>query len=306
MRRVDLPYLLGAFLYHNIWFSKHISDEKYLKILYKGYMGKQLDISNPKSFNEKMQWLKLYDRNPQYTDMADKIEVKKYVERLIGPSFVIPTLGVWNTFEEINFSNLPNQFVLKCSHDSGGLVICRDKKSFDVNKARLTINKSLKRNYFWPHREWPYKNIQPRILAEKYMEDKSANDDSTSIGLIDYKFFCFNGVPQLLYISKGLENHYTAGISFYGMDGVELAFHRRDYKPYHGAVIPSNFTEMKNIAEKLAQDIESPFVRIDLYSVGDKSYFSEITFTPCGGMVPFEPESADYDLGKKLTLPITK
>lgn len=279
-------------------------DDQYLARRFQAEFGYPLDLSNPKTFNEKLQWLKLYDRTPEYTAMVDKYEAKKYVAGIIGEQYIIPTLSVWDSFDEIDFDKLPNQFVLKCTHDSGGLVVCRDKETLDFNSAKQKIEKSLRRNYFWVGREWPYKGVRPRIIAEMYMEDEAAgNMHGAPQGLTDYKFFCFNGKPELLYISVGLENHSTAKISFYDLNGNEMPFHRDDYQPYHNAPMPDNLSEMKEVAEKLASAVDSPFVRIDLYSINGSVYFSEITFSPCSGMIPFSPASADLQMGKMLTLP---
>ena len=176
-------------------FLKCISDEKYLKLTFKDKMGYPLNLKEPKTFCEKLQWLKLYNRKPEYSDMVDKYEAKKYVAERIGDEYIIPTLGVWDKFEDIDFDNLPNQFVLKCTHDSGGLAICRDKSNFDKEYARKKIKKCLKHNYYWSSREWPYKNIKPRIIAEKYMEDSVTKE------LRDYKFFCFNGKMKFMFIA---------------------------------------------------------------------------------------------------------
>ena len=272
-------------------------DEQYLEKRFSYLMGYPLNLENPKTFNEKIQWLKLYDRKPLYTMLVDKYEAKECVKKIIGEQYIIPGLGVWDNFDDIDFSTLPKQFVLKCTHDSGGLIICRDKEKLCIDKARKKIKNCLAVNYYWRGREWPYKDVKPRIIAEKYIENKAEK------GLIDYKFFCFNGNPLLLYISRGLENHSMAEISFYDMNGKEKNFHRIDYKPYHNAVIPDNFEQMKNIASMLAREIGSPFVRVDLYSLENKIYFSEITFHPCSGMIPFDSLSADIELGNMLFLP---
>ncbi|MBR6728834.1 MAG: glycosyl transferase [Clostridia bacterium] len=276
-----------------------MSDERFLKRKYRLVMGKPLNLKNPKTYNEKLQWLKLYDRKPEYTTMVDKYEVKQYVSSLIGEDYIIPTLGVWDKFEEIGFDALPEQFVLKCTHDSGGLAICRDKAKFDIDKAKKKIELCFKRNYFWSNREWPYKNVKPRIIAERYMEDENEAE-----GLTDYKFFCFNGEPKLLYVSQGLQNHATAAISFYDLEGNEMPFHRSDYKPIaEKMILPERFDEMLSIVRKLAAEVNNPFVRIDLYSICGKIYFSEITFFPCSGMLPFEPEEWDYTFGSWINLP---
>ncbi|MBR2309191.1 MAG: glycosyl transferase [Oscillospiraceae bacterium] len=279
-----------------------IPDKLYIQMRFFQRMKRLPDLKNPKTFNEKLQWLKLYDRKPEYTTMVDKYEVKRYIAEQIGEKYVIPTLGVWDRFEDIDFDSLPDQFVLKCTHDSGGLVICRDKSKLDKEAAKKKIEASLKVNYYWQGREWPYKNVKPHVLAEAYMED-----ENESQGLTDYKFFCFNGEPKLLYISQGLEDHATAQISFFDMDGQKTPFYRSDYRPMDdGFTLPGNFEDMHKIAQILAQRINCPFVRIDLYSIKGKLYFSEITFSPCSGMLPFQPMEWDQKLGDWISLPTDK
>lgn len=179
---------------------KDMNDEEYLKKLFKCHMKRELNLDNPQTFNEKLQWLKLYDRKPEYTTMVDKYAVKKYVADVIGEEYIIPTLGVWNHFDEIDFDKLPNQFVLKCTHDSGGIVICTDKSNLDLKAAKKKIEKCLKRNYYWSSREWPYKNVKPRIIAEKYMSDEGKEE------LSDYKVLCFNGEPKIVEVHNGRFN----------------------------------------------------------------------------------------------------
>ena len=276
-------------------FFNWMPDKAFLKMRYKRKFGKKLNLENPQNFNEKLQWLKLYDRKPEYTQMVDKYEAKKYVAERIGEEYIIPTLGVWEKFEDIDFDSLPNQFVLKCTHDSGGLVICRDKATFDKEAAKKKINKSLKVNYYLKGREWPYKNVKPRIIAEEYMEDAKTKE------LIDYKFYCFNGKVKYLYISEGLDNHSTAKISFVTLDWTFAPFNRSDYKPF--ALLPQepfHFNEMIKIAEKLSYGIN--FMRVDLYEINEKVYFSELTFTPCSGFMPFQPKIWDLKLGAELEL----
>lgn len=280
-------------------FFKWIPDKKYIKIKYKLEMNKKLNLQNPQMFNEKLQWLKLYDRNPAYTKMVDKYEAKKYVADIIGREYIIPTLGVWEKFEDIDFSKLPNQFVLKCTHDSGGLVICRDKSKLNMKEARRKINKSLKRNYYLIHREWPYKKVRPRIIAEKYMATYKQKE------LIDYKFFCFNGEPKFLYVSEGLSNHENARISFANMNYEKTEFYRKDYRPFDKLPDkPTNFDKMKELSKKLSKNI--PFIRVDFYEVNGQIYFGELTFFPCSGFIPFEPEEWDIKLGDMLKLPKEK
>lgn len=280
-------------------FYKNMSDEEYIRKKYRIRVQQELNLEAPCTFNEKLQWLKLYDRRDEYTTMVDKHDVKEFVSNIIGKEYIIPTLGVWDRFDDIDFESLPDQFVLKCTHDSGGLVICRDKNKLDKTMAKRIITNSLKRNYYLVHREWPYKNVKPRIIAEQYLED----GNSTS-GLTDYKFFCFNNEVKMLYVSQGLDDHATARISFYDLNGNEMPFHRKDYKPIQGpAKIPDNFPEMLHIAQKLAIEVNAPFVRIDLYSIAGKTKFSEITFFPCAGMLPFEPAEWDEEIGRWLQLP---
>ncbi len=284
-------------------FLKIIPDTLYIKMLYRMHFGKKLDLNNPRTFNEKIQWLKIHDRNPRYTDLVDKYEVKKYVSDIIGEEYIVPVYGIWESFDEIDFNAIPDQFVLKCTHDSGSAIIIRDKNTFDYETTRKILNKSLRHNFYYDTREWPYKNIEPRIIIEKLLEnDDCLNSTDNTQGIIDYKFFCFSGEPKLLYISKGLEDHSKAAISFYDLEGNELYFRRKDYKAFHNAVLPDNFPDMIGISRKLAQHIGSAFLRVDLYSIRGRIYFSEVTFFPCGGLLPFDPESADLELGSLINL----
>ncbi|WP_283673720.1 ATP-grasp fold amidoligase family protein [Butyricicoccus sp. Marseille-Q5471] len=283
---------------------KRMPDEEFLKRKFKIIMGYDLDLDKPVSFNEKMQWLKLHDRKPIYTQMVDKFEAKQYVTDIVGKDFIIPTYGVWDSFDDIDFSTLPERFVLKCTHDSGGLVICRDKKNMDIVKARQKINHSLRTNYYYSGREWPYKNVKPRIIAEKFM----SNDNSNSInntdlpsGLIDYKFYCFNGKPELLYVSKGLENHKTARISFLSLDWKFAPYCRTDYTPFEDLpLMPENYNKMIELAKLLSAG--HSFLRVDLYEVNKHVYFSELTFSPCSGFLPFGSREQDNMMGSLLKL----
>ncbi len=277
-------------------FLKKMSDEKYLKLIFKERMGYPLNLENPKTFNEKLQWLKVYNRRPEYTAMVDKYEAKLYVSEKIGEEYIIPTLGVWESFDEIDFDALPNEFVLKCTHDSGGLVICRDKTKLDKKKAREKIEKSLKRNYYWNSREWPYKDVKPRIIAEKYMEDSATQE------LRDYKFFCFNGEMKVMFIASERYNETTET----RFDFFDREFQHLDFRNGHpNADVPpkkpEKFEEMCVLAEKLAGEI--PLLRVDFYEVNGKVYFGELTFSHWGGMMPFEPKEWDEKLGGFIKLP---
>lgn len=268
-------------------------DELYLKILYRYKMKKKLNLNNPMTYNEKLQWLKLYDRNPDYTRMVDKYEVKNYVKDIIGEEYIIPTLGVWDKFEDINFDELPQQFVLKCTHDSGGLVICKNKSTLDIDEARNKINHCLKRNYYLNTREWPYKNVQPRIIAERYMVDESGTE------LKDYKFFCFDGEVKSLFIAtdRGIDTKFD----FYDMSFNHLDL-KNGYRNSNKKILcPMGFEKMKQLSKKLSKGI--PQSRIDFYDINGKVYFGEITFFHWSGLTPFEPEEWDYTFGKWIELP---
>ena len=260
------------------------------------FFGRFCNFKNPQTYNEKLQWLKLHDRNPIYSTMVDKYEAKKYVAEIIGEECIIPTIGIWNKFEEIDFNSLPNQFVLKCTHDSGGLVICRDKTKLDIEAARKKINKSLNRNYYHMHREWPYKNVTPRIIAEQYMEDESGYE------LKDYKWFCFDGHPKALFIAKdrGVEGEETK-FDFYNEDFVHLPFTNGHPNSPDPVSKPTSFDEMKKLAGKLSNGF--PHLRVDFYDINGKIYFGELTLYHWSGMVPFEPEEWDYIFGSWIKLP---
>ena len=276
-----------------------LSDEKYLKIIYKSFFNKKLDLNDPKTFNEKLQWLKLYDRKDIYTKMVDKYEAKEYISSIIGKEYVIPTLGIYDSFDEIDFSKLPNQFTIKCTHDSGSVIVCKDKKSFSLTIARKKIEKCLKKNYYYTNREWPYKNIKPRIIIEKYLENNN------KLPLCDYKFFCFQGSPKYMYISTGLENHATASMSFFDMDYNAVTLKRADYKALDNVPPrPKNYEKMKKFAKVLSKNL--PHLRVDFYEIDGQLFVGELTFTTNGGFIPFEEEKWDIKLGDLIKLPEKK
>lgn len=262
--------------------SHIIPDRIYLHIKYYLRTGKRLNLRNPVTYTEKLQWLKLHDRRPVYTTLVDKYEVKKFVAEKLGEEHVIPLLGVWDSAEDIPFDLLPNQFVLKCTHDSGGLQICRDKSSFDFNAAKKKIQDVLKVNYYWASREWPYKNVKPRVIAEQYMEDAETGETR------DYKFFTFNGEPKVMYIATGRGSGETYG-DFFDMDFNHLEL---DIDHRNAPVCPEKpdcFEEMKKAAAVLAKG--TPQVRVDFYVINGQYYFGEMTFFHCGGFVNLKPDS---------------
>ena len=273
-----------------------IPDKLYLKIMYRRCLGKKLNLKNPQTYNEKLQWLKLYNRNPEYTKMVDKYEVKKYVADKIGEEYIIPTLGVWNKFEEIDFDTLPQQFVLKTTHDSGGVVICKDKSTFDYETAKKKLNSSLKNNFYYMGREWPYKNVKPRIIAEKYMEDSATKE------LRDYKLFAFDGVVKALFIASDRQNpNEDTKFDFFDSTLKHLDFTNGHPNASVPPACPETFAEMKKLAEKLSEKI--PHLRCDFYEINGKIYFGELTFFHWSGFTPFSPEEWDKTFGDWIKLP---
>jgi len=272
----------------------YLPDAIYLKLLYKDFIGKKLDLDNPKTFNEKMQWLKLFDRKPEYINMVDKYEVKKYITDIIGSEYIIPTLGIYEKFDDIDFDKLPNQFVIKCTHDSGGIVICKDKENLDLKQTRKTINKFLKRKYYFFNREWPYKNVRPRIIIEKYMEDEKEKE------LIDYKIMCFNGEAKLEFTCSERFSNDGLKVTFFDNEWNKLPFERKYESSKKEIKKPSNFEKMIELSEKISKDII--FLRVDWYEINGKLYFGENTFFPGSGLEKFKPEEWDLKLGNLIKL----
>lgn len=272
----------------------HLSDNIYLKLRFYQKMNKKLNLSNPKTFNEKLQWLKLNDRKYIYTIMVDKYEAKEYVANIIGKEYIIPTIGIYNSFDEINFDKLPNHFVIKCTHDSGGLIICKDKTKLNIKNARKKIQKSLKRNYYYSEREWPYKNVKPRIIIEEYMEDNKSSD------LKDYKLFCFNGKPEFTLVCSERFSSNNMCKTYFDNNWKPLNLYEGNHKHDENIISPTNFEMMKKYAQKLSHDI--PFLRVDFYEINGRIYFGELTFYPNGGFGKFSPEEWDYKLGNLINL----
>ena len=272
-----------------------MDDEAYLRRHFRYAMGYEPDLADPKTYSEKLQWLKLHDRRPLYTKLVDKYEVKDYVAEKIGIEYVIPTIaGPWDSVEEIDFDALPDQFVLKCTHDSGGVVICRNKASFDREAAMKKLAKTLRRNFFWAGREWPYKDVKPRIFAEQYLEDESGE-------LRDYKFFVFDGQVRALFIACDRSSSEETKFDFFDEDFRHLPF--RNGHP-NAPVCPEKpccFEAMKEIAARLGEGF--PHIRVDLYEVDGHVYFGEMTFYHWSGLCPFDPPEWDRVFGDWIRLP---
>lgn len=275
-------------------FLNWLPDKPFLILCYAARVGKKLDLTNPYTFNEKIQWLKLYDRKPEYTQMVDKYEVKRLVADAIAEDFVIPTLGIWDNFDDIDFDALPNQFVLKCTHDCGGLVICRDKKTLDVKAARKKIERSLKRNYYYNCREWPYKNVPPRIIAEQYMQD----GDNANLPV--YKIFNFSGEPRIIQVVQDDKTPHET-IDYFDTQWQLLEMRQNFPNSNVPMPRPKQLDEMLEIARKLS--IGFPFIRTDIYEINGKLYFSEYTFYSDAGFAKFTPDCWDEILGSWVEIP---
>ena len=276
--------------------TRWISDEAFLKKQYKNIFGTSLNLDNPQTFNEKLQWLKLYNRKPEYTMMVDKYKVREYIAQTLGEEYLIPLIGVWDDPDEIDFDALPDQFVLKCNHNSGlGMCICKDKSKLDIPKVKAELRKGLKQDYYQPGREWPYKDVPRKIICEKYMQD-----DSKTGELADYKVLCFNGEPRLVEIHRGR----FAGVhtqDFYNEDWVKTDIEQPDL-PLSDEIMqrPLFADEMFRLSRILAKNI--PHVRVDWYYAGGRLYFGELTFFDGSGFGAFEGNQ-DMEIGSWLKLP---
>lgn len=287
-------------LYYFLRFTsldRFVPDAPFIRLKYRCYTGSKLHLNSPKTYTEKLQWLKLHDHNPLYTTLVDKYAVKKWVSDIIGEEYVIPTLGVWDKPEDIDWNSLPNQFVLKCTHDCGGLVICRDKATLDKDSAMVKLRKSLKFDYYLAGREWPYKNVPRRIIAEQFIESKPENKD-----LPDYKWYCFNGEPKFCQVIQERSTKET--IDFFDLEWKHQEFVGLNENADNAIVTPKRPANLKThirIAKELSKN--TTFARIDLYDVNDRQYFGEVTLYPACGFGKFRPEQYNDILGKMLTLP---
>ena len=295
---------IGYFLFKSFIFvwnrmNMFIPDELFLRVIFRYRVGYWPNLKTPKTYNEKLQWLKLHDKHPEYSQLVDKIEAKKYVASIIGEKYIIPTLGIWNNVDEIDWDSLPNKFVIKITSDSGGIVVCKDKAQLDKEKAKAKLKHGWGKNYYRFNKEYPYKDIKPRIIAEQYMEDESGYE------LKDYKIFCFDGVPRCLFVAtdRGKKNEDTK-FDFYDMEFNHLPFLNGHPNARNWPAKPENFEEMIEVAKKLSKGF--CHVRVDLYNVNGKIYFGELTFFHWSGMKPFKPIEWDYKMGNMIKLPKQK
>ena len=277
----------------NRW-PRIMSDKWYIKTQWLRECGYRLDLENPRTFNEKIQWLKLFDRNPLYTLLVDKYRVKEWVAQKIGSQYVVPTLATYKSVQEITPESLPLQFVLKCNHDSGGVIVCRDKASFDFKKAMAILDSHLKNNHYYYAREWAYKHVKPMLFAEQYLEDSVSED-----ALVDYKWFCFNGEPKIMYLCRERGSHPVT--AFFDMEYRHLPFTMANPIATTLPEKPAQFEKMKQLAATLSQGI--PHVRVDFYLAQNQIYFGEMTFYDSAGYGPFNPPVWNYTLGEMLILP---
>ncbi len=275
-----------------------LPDKLYLELMFKTRLGYKLDLKNPKTFNEKLQWLKLHDRKPIYTTMVDKYEAKKYVADKIGEQYIIPTFGVWDNPDDIDFDALPDQFVLKCNHNSGlGMCICKDKSKLDIEAVRRELWKGYRQDYYKTSREWPYKNVRRKILAEKYLSDDTENS------LIDYKVLCFNGSPKLIELHRGrFTDHQTQ--DFYDSDWnlttisqTGVAEFQSSNEPFPK---PDKLDEMLELSRVLSKEFSH--IRVDWYLVNNKLFWGELTFFDGSGLEPFDNISDDKMMGEWIVL----
>ena len=280
-----------------IWckFAPFIPDRTFIKVRFRLCVGYKLNLDHPKTYNEKLQWLKFNDLHDEYSQLVDKFEAKKYVSSLIGEDYIIPTLETWDSVDEIKWDTLPQQFVIKSTSDSGGVVVCEDKSAFDTSAAYVKLKKLGNRDYSMISKEYPYKNVRHRIIAEKYMVDESGYE------LKDYKFFCFNGVVRFFFVATGRMKN-DIRFDFFDLNFVHLPVINGHPNAENRPNKPQNFEKMVEIASKLSQGI--PQVRVDLYNISGKVYFGEFTFFHYSGLEPFMPKRWDYIFGEMLSLPM--
>lgn len=278
-------------------FLNRIPDKAYLKILYYCETGKKLNLKKPLTFNEKLQWIKLYDRKPEYVTYVDKFAVRDHIKQTIGDEYLIPLIGVYDTVDEIPWNDLPNKFVLKCTHGSGSNIICKDKHTLGIEEANRKLNQWMKSNWYWFGREWCYKDIKPSIICEEFIENETGGQ------LKDYKFYCFNGEPKMIQVISERDNGYYY-LDHFDLEWNEFNIPRKNHS--QNPVVqekPIELNKMIDISRKLSRNI--PFARIDLYNSARGIFFGEITFFPVSGYVDFVEEQSDHLLGSWIELPST-
>lgn len=288
--RKILLYMIGMGMFD------FLSDKSYIKLEYRLNQKKKLNLDAPVSYSEKLQWIKLYDHNPLYTDVVDKYKVRDFVKERIGEEYLIPLLGVWDDPNEIDFDSLPDKFVLKCNHNSGkGMTICKDKSKADFDEIRSELKKGLNEDYFKVHREWPYKNVERKIICEKYMEDAETGE------LRDYKFFCFDGKPEILLLISERFSSETVKYDFFDMNGDPVDLFSV-YKRTSDVIpkIPEDFELMKELSAELSKGFRH--VRVDLYEANGKIYFGELTFFPTSGYNEMKPKKWENLLGSYINI----
>lgn len=284
-------YALGDDLIkkHPQWFS----DKYFIRVFWHEMFGYPLDLKNPMTFNEKIQWMKLYDHDPRYPELIDKLKVKEWVKQMIGEQYVIPTLAIYDNPDMVTLEGLPDRFVLKCNHDSGGLVICEDKSKFDLESAKQALWKSFNYDFYQEYREWPYQEIERKVFAEAYLVNSATND------LPDYKFFTFNGVPHYMFIATGRQSEHEVWFDFFDMDLNRLAVKNVHPNTPGRVRTPETFQTMKELAGILSSEFKQ--VRVDFFEADGACYFGEMTFFHGAGFMPFEPFSFDKTMGDLWT-----
>lgn len=291
---INNPWLMIVYLCENGLFN-NLDDKRYLRLLYRAKMDKDLELGEPQTFNEKLQVLKLNVRKEEQTIMVDKLRVREYIKQKLGEEYLVPLIGVWNKAEEIDFDKLPKQFVMKCNHNSGlGMCICKNKEEINIKKVIKELNKGLKQDYYKTGREWPYKNIPRKIICEEYLKDESGD-------LKDYKVHCFNGEPKMILVCQNRFSDEGMTEDFYDINWKHLGVRRPKYENSKVKINkPEHLTEMLEISRILSRNYS--FMRIDYYYVKNKIYFGEITFYPASGMERFIPDCYDSIFGQWLKI----
>ena len=269
-----------------------IPDEPYIKLVFRLKSGKKLNLKNPQTFNEKLNWLKLHNKREEYTDLVDKLKVRKYITEKLSADYLFPLLGEWDSFDEIDFDSLPDSFVLKCSHDSGSVKIIKDKDKADKKELSRFFKGRLSMNPFCLGREYPYKNVKPKIIAEKLMESSDGK------GIRDYKFFCFDGEPKMMFVASDRDT--DVKFDFFDMNFNHLDIYNIHPNAETVPEKPKNFEKMKGLCPVLTKGM--PFVRLDLYEIDSKIYFGEFTFFHGGGFYEFFPDEWNKKLGDLIEI----